>query len=127
MAAEPTFDQFWLNYLRAHARRLTRLLHVVGITIIIAGAAAAVWAGSVWLGVAAVAAGYGTAWAAHLTVEHNEPVLFTNPKRAWWSLLSGLRMYALFLSGRLGSELRRAGVTSRSGGEASSPARAKRR
>jgi len=47
------------------------------------------------------------AWLGHLVFEHNRPETFGHPL---WSLASDLRMLCLFVSGRLGSELRRSGT-----------------
>lgn len=111
MADNPDYDTFWLNYLRAHSRRRTRAIHYCGITIILAGIVAAVVLETWWLAPLGIAAGYVTAWAAHLTVQGNTPVMFRGMKSALMSLVSGLRMYALGMTGRLKGELRRAGVS----------------
>ena len=99
-----TYDQFWLRYLRAHARPATRLLHVCGTTLALACLVTAAlrldWR---WL-LAAPIVGYGVAWTAHLGIEGNRPQTFGHPL---WSLLSDARMTALFLSGRLAPELAR--------------------
>lgn len=104
-----TYDQFWLRYLRAHARPATRGLHYAGTLLALAclaGSAAWDWR----LLPAAPAIGYGFAWAAHFRVEGNRPETFGHP---FWSLISDVRMLALFLSGRLGRHLWRAGIGQR--------------
>jgi hypothetical protein len=99
-----TYLEFWRRYLAAHADPRTRGLHYVGTTlgVLSLGAAAAQrdWR---WL-LAAPAVGYGAAWFGHLVFEHNRPETFGHPA---WSLVSDFRMLGLFLTGRLGNELRK--------------------
>lgn len=106
------FDAFWLDYLRAHSHRLTRLIHYCGVTVIFAGIIAAIWTWTWWLALAGIVAGYAIAFAAHFTVQGNRPVMFKGAGPALWSIVSALRMYFLGVSGRLGPELKRAGVRS---------------
>jgi hypothetical protein len=105
-----TYEEFWPRYLAAHAEPRTRGLHYLGSTLALAalGAAAAKrdWR---WL-LAAPVAGYAPAWLGHLVIEHNRPETFRHPG---WSLLSDFRMFGMFLAGRLGNELRNAGVSAR--------------
>jgi hypothetical protein len=101
------YAQFWRRYLAAHADPRTRGLHYLGTSLAIAAIVAAMVEGDWrWLIVAPVA-GYSLAWLGHVKFEHNRPETFGHPL---WSLISDFRMLGLFLSGRLGEELRRAGV-----------------
>jgi hypothetical protein len=79
----------------------------VGTSLVLVVALMAVALGSWWLLVAMPVAGYGFAWFAHAKVEHNRPATFTHPL---WSLIADFRMWWLWLTGGLESELRRAGI-----------------
>ncbi len=105
-----TFADFWPFYLRQHAQPRTRALHYAGTSLVVAlvlfAAATGRWA---WL-LAIPVAGYGFAWAAHFIVEKNRPATFTYPL---WSLAADFRMWWLWLTGRLGRELEKAGIRER--------------
>ncbi|WP_338243258.1 DUF962 domain-containing protein [Aurantiacibacter hainanensis] len=105
-----SFAAFWPYYLREHSRPRTRALHYVGTTLVVAVALFAVVTGR-WLWLLAMpVAGYFFAWLAHFTVEKNRPATFTYPL---WSLAADFRMWWMWLTGRLGPELDRAGVGKR--------------
>lgn len=102
-----TFIEFWPFYLREHSKPRTRALHFAGTSLVVALVAFAILTGRWWLLLAMPIAGYGFAWFAHLLVETNRPATFTYPL---WSLAADFRMWWLWLTGRLGPELERAGV-----------------
>ena len=101
-----TYREFWPQYLALHGDRRSRALHYAGT---LAAAAALVLAVVAWdwrwLLVAPVL-GYAPAWLGHVAFEGNRPATFGHPL---WSLWSDIRMLALFLTGRLGAELRQIG------------------
>jgi len=102
-----TYDAFWLRYLRAHSRADTRLMHFVGTSLALACLVGAVALLNWRLLITALLVGYGFAWVSHFGLERNRPETFGHP---FWALGSDLRMLALFATGRLGPELRRAGI-----------------
>jgi len=105
-----TFADFWPFYLREHARPRTRAFHYAGTSLVVLIAAAALVTGNWWLFILMPLAGYAFAWASHALVERNRPATFTYPA---WSLAADFKMWWLWLTGRLGPELKRAGVKPR--------------
>lgn len=105
-----TFAEFWPFYLREHSAVRTRVLHYLGTSLVIATGVAALVTGTWWLLLLMSVAGYFFAWIAHFLVEKNRPATFTYPL---WSLAADFRMWWLWLRGRLGPELERAGVVER--------------
>ncbi len=103
-----TFAEFWPFYLQEHSKPRTRALHYIGTTLVVAIAAYALFSGRYWWFAAMPLAGYFFAWAAHFAVEKNRPATFTYPL---WSLVADFRMWWLWLTGRMGKELRQLGIT----------------
>lgn len=102
-----SFVEFWPFYLRQHSRPRTRALHYIGTSLVIMLPAFGIASGRPWLFWTMPLAGYGFAWFAHLAVERNRPATFTYPL---WSLAGDFRMWWLWLNGRIGPELTRAGI-----------------
>lgn len=105
------FEEFWLFYLREHANPRTRALHYFGTVIAVLGIAACIVLGKPWFLIAVPVAGYGPAWFAHFFVEKNRPATFRYPL---WSLTSDFRMAFSWVTGQIGEDLARAGVTAES-------------
>ncbi|NVE95938.1 DUF962 domain-containing protein [Altererythrobacter lutimaris] len=102
-----TFAEFWPFYLREHSKPVTRALHYFGTSLVVAIAVYAAFSQSWLLLLALPVAGYFFAWLAHFSIEKNRPATFTYPL---WSLFADFKMWAYWLTGKLGSELERAGV-----------------
>lgn len=102
-----SFADFWPFYLREHSRPGTRALHYIGTSLVVALAIVALVTANLWLLAAMPVAGYFFAWIAHFAHEKNRPATFTYPL---WSLAADFRMWWLWMTGRLGPELERAGV-----------------
>lgn len=102
-----SFAAFWPYYLREHARPATRALHYIGTSLLFVVMGFALFTGRWWLFALLPFVGYGFAWVAHFAVEKNRPATFTYPL---WSLAGDFKMWGLWLTGRLGPELDRAGV-----------------
>ena len=99
-----SFRDFWPFYVREHARPLTRRLHFIGTSGVLAAIAAAALTGRpAWLWLAPLS-GYGFAWAAHFFVEHNRPATFKYP---FYSLAADFVMFGRMLAGQMAGEVAR--------------------
>ncbi len=96
------YRDFWPFYLREHGKPPTRALHclgtAVGLVLLGAGLLTADWRPHA----GAPVIGYGIVWISHALIERNWPATFKYPL---FSLASDLRMFALALTGRLGTEI----------------------
>src|SRR6202162_2971244 len=97
------FAEFWPQYVRAHSRDRTRLLHAIGsvLAVVMLGLAFAV---NLWFLIAVPIVGYAFAWYAHFFVEHNKPATFGHP---FYSLAADYRMLFLMMAGRMDAEVER--------------------
>jgi hypothetical protein len=105
-----TYADFWPYYLQEHSRPQTRAIHYVGTALSTLSLVAVFVTGNLWFVFGALIGGYGPAWIGHFFIEHNRPATFTYPL---WSLFSDYRMTFRWLTGRLGGDLARAGVSPR--------------
>ena len=99
-----SFAAFWPFYLSQHADPRTRAMHYCGTVLGSLLAICFVFTKDWAILAAALAAGYGPAWAAHAFIERNRPATFTYPI---WSFCADFRMLYFAATGRLASELAR--------------------
>lgn len=107
MAAFRNFAEFWPFYLREHARPGTRALHYLGSTLVVVCGLAGLASGRAALFWAMPVVGYLFAWIGHFAIERNRPATFRHPL---WSFAADWRMWWLWIIGRIGAELDKAGV-----------------
>ncbi len=102
-----SFESFWPFYLQEHSKPATRNLHYIGTTLVVAIGFYAIATTNWWLMLAMPLCGYFFAWLSHWRIEKNRPATFTYPL---WSLIADFKMWGMWLTRRLNSELERAGV-----------------
>jgi hypothetical protein len=100
-----SFSAFWPIYLMSHRDPTCRALHFVGTTGAMLGLVAAVVSRDLFWALGGLVFAYALAWTGHFASEGNRPATFANPL---WSLAGDLRMYFLWLSGRLSPAIRAA-------------------
>ncbi|GAB5389727.1 MAG: DUF962 domain-containing protein [Alphaproteobacteria bacterium] len=103
------YSEFWPYYLQEHSLPRTRNLHFAGTALALVLLLIMILSRKLALLPLVLVAGYGPAWIGHYFIEHNRPATFKHPL---WSLVSDFRMFFCWISGKLGTELEKAGVTS---------------
>lgn len=91
-------------------------MHYAATAVGVMAAIEAVIAQQFWIFVAGIALAYAMAIASHWFIEHNQPLIRVN---AVWGAVADLRMIWLALTGRLGDEFARYGITELDGIDAS--------
>ncbi len=103
-----TWSEFWPFYLNEHRKPATRWLHFAGSSLALFLFTLAIVSSRPGLVLAAILSGYAFAWVSHFGIERNRPASFKYPL---WSLLADWKMWALMITGRLGPELKRLGIS----------------
>ncbi len=99
-----SFKEFWPYYLKEHSKPATRKIHVAGTAGAIGLMGLGLATGQLWLPLAGIGVGYGSAWTAHAFVEKNKPATFTYPL---WSLMGDVKMLGHWVTGTLQREVDR--------------------
>ena len=101
------YREFWPLYLRAHSRKATQRLHLLATVAGALTASLGLAQGEVLAIPASVAVAYGISIPSHLLVEGNIPTAGRHPL---WSAMADVKMCALLLTGRMGTEMQRLGI-----------------
>jgi hypothetical protein len=100
-----TFAQFWRHYLLDHAQPGTRALHFLGTGLAVAALIVGIVILDPMIVILGMALGYVFSWSGHFLIERNRPSMVAHPV---WSFQCDVRMFRLWLGGRLNEELARA-------------------
>jgi hypothetical protein len=91
-----TFRDFYPFYMTEHANPVSRRLHVIGTSLVIAAVVAGLLVNR-WFFAAAPVIGYGFAWIGHYVFEKNRPATFKYPL---FSLMGDFRLFFETVTGR---------------------------
>jgi len=94
-----TFAQFWRHYLLDHAQPGTRALHFLGTGLAVAALIVGIVMLDPMIVILGMALGYVFSWSGHFLIERKRPSMVAHPD---------VRMFRLWLGGRLNEELARA-------------------
>lgn len=93
-----SFAAFYPFYLTEHVHPVSRRLHVVGTTLVVACLVLGALR-SAWFCAAAPVVGYGFAWVGHFVFEKNRPATFKYPL---YSLMGDFRLWFETVTGKRG-------------------------
>lgn len=93
-----SYKEFYPFYLAEHSNRISRLLHCIGTSIVLALALTGIIERNPYWFIFIPLVGYGFAWVGHFFFEKNIPATFQYPL---WSLRSDFKMYFDVISGKL--------------------------
>lgn len=100
-----TFGQFWQHYLLDHAQAGTRALHFLGTSLAVVALILSTVTLDPMIAILGMLMGYVFAWSGHFLIERNRPSMLAHPV---WSFQCDVRMFRLWLGGRLSEERARA-------------------
>lgn len=101
------YNHYWRCYLEAHSKPATRAFHYLATALGAGFGVAALVLRNPWLVLGAFAVGYPIAIASHFLIQKNQPLI----GRPIWGAISDLRMCWLSLTGKLGAEYARLGLS----------------
>lgn len=93
-----SFREFYPYYLQEHGHPVSRRLHFVGTSLVIAIAVWVAFSGYLWGLLLLPLVGYGFAWVGHFFFEKNRPATFKHP---WYSLAGDFVMFKDILTRRI--------------------------
>jgi hypothetical protein len=93
-----SFADFYPFYLSEHRHPISRRLHFLGISLVIACVLAAFFTGDAWWLMGTPVAGYLFAWIGHFVFEGNRPASFEHPL---YSFIGDWMMFKDTLVGRI--------------------------
>jgi hypothetical protein len=98
-----SFRDFWPRYLRAHSSPISLAFHFGGLLASVALAVALVSCGMVFFLLLAIVPAQLGAWIGHKLSPRQEHI----EEHPDWAAVADVKMFGLFLTGRLGTELAR--------------------
>jgi hypothetical protein len=101
-----SFEAFWPQYLKAHRDPVSRAFHFTGMALSVLTAAALVSCGMVFFLVLAIIPAQLGAKLGHKLSPRKDKLSEQHPD---WAALADVKMFGLFLTGRLGAELAKYG------------------